>query len=599
MKLIKFRIYNYRSINDSGEIIVRDNTALLGRNESGKTNLLLALYSLNPADKKMYDLSEVKDFPRDRPLSEYSEDLNAVDSYWEFSEDEIKELKEILNTTQAIKQVKISRPYQAEYYIDFIGFEEDKITLPKVENNDENEIDTESEIIDKQKFIEEQIDKAKDWVSEMIPTFIYLDDYPIINGHVNIDQFVQRKKQNQLSSDDIYFQKLTKVAGLDPEELHELLSQSHEKRQQLANRAGAVVTKKIHELWKDRTLKVRFNLDAGHFDTLISDPTTVYDVEVNLDERSRGLKWFFSFYITFAADTKGGTADNSILLLDEPGLFLHAVAQRDLLNHFKKDFNNQIIYTTHSPFMVPTEDLTKVRTVNIAQDEGTTVTNDPKGDSKTLFPLQSALGYEISQTLFIGEYSLIVEGITDFWYLSSISEYLKDKNKTSIHKEIVITPCGGARKIPYMVALLTSQSLKVLVLLDSESTAKITGNEIIKNKLIKDDFVIYISDILDNKKESDIEDLLDDKTFDKLVEEAYSKELKGGKLTLNHKIPRLIQRYELAFKNLNIEFNKTRIARLFIEKMSHIPDEILSKETINNFETLFKAINKQYKKLKE
>ena len=68
-----------------------------------------------------------------------------------------------------------------------------------------------------------------------------------------------------------------------------------EERNQIANRASAVVTAEIGRLWKDRPLKVRFNLDSAHFDTLISDPTTTFDVEVNLDERSRGFRWLFSF----------------------------------------------------------------------------------------------------------------------------------------------------------------------------------------------------------------------------------------------------------------------------------------------------------------
>jgi predicted ATP-dependent endonuclease of OLD family len=591
MELKKFRISNYRSINDSGEILVKKNTALVGRNESGKTNLLLALYSLNPADKELFDLSDVKDFPRDRPLSEFSEDLNVVESFWELNDLEADELKEMLFLSKSIIEIKISRPYKAVYNIELIDLNRSNIKLPTSVDNDTEDVDSEKQI-------DELIEKAEDWILEQMPTFIFLDDYPTIKGHVNIDQFIQRKKQSSLTSDDLYFQKLTKVAGLDPEELQSLLAQSHEKRQQLVNRAGAVVTKKIHELWKDRTLKIRFNLDAGHFDTLISDPSNVYDVEVNLDERSRGFKWFFSFYITFAADTKGGIADNSILLLDEPGLFLHAVAQRDLLNHFKSDFKNQILYTTHSPFMVPTEDLSQVRTVNISQETGTNVTNDPKGDSKTLFPLQSALGYEISQTLFIGEYNLVVEGITDYWYISSISDYLKEQNKSHIQDDLVIMPCGGARKIPYMVALLTSQSLKVIVLLDSEQTAKLTGDEIVKNKIINDDSVIYITDAINTKQESDIEDLIDEKTFDSLVKEAYSKELNGVNLVINNKLPRLIQRYELAFKNAKIPFNKTRIARLFIDKMSNKPNQVISNSTSDNFESLFKLINKQYKRLK-
>ena len=173
------------------------------------------------------------------------------------------------------------------------------------------------------------------------------------------------------------------------------------------------MTSELRRLWKDRQLKVRFSPDAHHLDTFIADPNSLYDVEVNLDERSRGLKWFFSFYITFSADTSdGGSSDNAILLLDEPGLYLHALSQADLLHHFADDFKNQIIYTTHSPFMVPTENLDAIRTVNITQDAGTTVTDTPTGDSRTLFPLQMALGFSLSQSLFVGSDNLIVEGVT-------------------------------------------------------------------------------------------------------------------------------------------------------------------------------------------
>lgn len=75
------------------------------------------------------------------------------------------------------------------------------------------------------------------------------------------------------------------VAGLNPDELQNLHRQGDfETRNQLANRASAVVTAEIKRLWKDRALKIRFNLDANHLDTIISDPTSTYDVEVNLND---------------------------------------------------------------------------------------------------------------------------------------------------------------------------------------------------------------------------------------------------------------------------------------------------------------------------
>jgi hypothetical protein len=160
----------------------------------------------------------------------------------------------------------------------------------------------------------------------------------------------------------------------------------HETRNQILNRAGAKVTAAVRRLWKDRQLMVRFNLDGPHLDVLVSDSTAYYPVEVNLDERSRGFRWFFSFYITFAADTQAGDAAGAVLLLDEPGLHLHQKSQEDLLRHLQNDFSNQIVYTTHSPFMLPPEAAHIARSVEISQETGTTVSNSPPRDETPIAP---------------------------------------------------------------------------------------------------------------------------------------------------------------------------------------------------------------------
>jgi len=484
MRLESFRVWDFRSINDSGTIDVSQITAMLGRNESGKSNLLLALRSLNPAEG-FEALNPIKDFPRHRRLEECNENTKVVSSDWILTDEEQRELTQILPRAKGVSKVKIDRYYGNSRPVIFEGlaaqeFDEARIKgairkivpavkaaaaklevslrsqLEQAADKFEKDIalmnnratwatkavsvlaalrqglaaaDTElsetqdQHIIDLEELAEsiagdkEAQQKAYNWVISKMPIFIYLDEYPALNGHQNIAEYLNRKSQpNQLTLADHNFEKLCKVAGLKPEELNRLLTQrEQETRNQLANRASAVVTTEIRRLWKDRPLKVRFNLDAEHLDTFISDPNSIYDVEVNLDERSRGFKWFFSFYITFSADTNGGEAEDAILLLDEPGLYLHAKSQSDLLAHLEKDFKNQITYTTHSPFMVPTHSLDSVRTVNIAEDTGTTVTNDPTGDAKTLFPLQAALGYNLAQSLFIGPNNLVVEGVTDYW----------------------------------------------------------------------------------------------------------------------------------------------------------------------------------------
>lgn len=657
MKLESFRVMNYRSINDSGKISVSRITALLGRNESGKSNLLRALYSLNP-DDGFAELSPIKDFPRHRRLEECTADTLVLSTTWVLEDDDKSALLKVLPRATEVATVNVDRTYQSRS----VNFPElEAITLDESHLKSqvkkiaaavravalkqetpailEGCADTfeaavsvakepqtwatdaaaaakalrtalagaDADLSDKQEEALSELEelaariagddvarqKAQDWVIEALPTFIYVDEYPELDGHQNIADYIQRKSHNQRTNADRNFEKLCKVAGLKPDELQNLLARNdHETRNQLANRASAVVSGEIKRLWKDRALKIRFNLDGNHLETLISDPTATYDVEVNLSDRSRGFQWFFAFYITFSADTDGGDAENAVLLLDEPGLYLHAKSQSDLLRHFEDDFANQILYSTHSPFMVPTHALDSVRTVNIAEEAGTTVTNDPTGDARTLFPLQAALGYDLAQSLFVGPNNLVVEGVTDFWIISAVSAYLNEKGKTSLSKELILTPAGGAQKVSYMVALLTSESLNVLVLLDAERDSKATRAELLKAKLIRDQNVVFVSEAFTPPPaEADIEDLLDPTVYEALVRESYDAELKGKTLKLNERVPRIARRIEAGLDELGIPFHKTRPTRLFIRKMATEPEAVLSPASIERFMALFALIN--------
>lgn len=665
MKLISFQILNYRSINDSGDVAVGKITSLVGRNEAGKSNLLLALQTLNPVGGPK-DLSPIKNFPRQKRLSECKDDTPVVSTIWRLDAKEQAELTAIFPRAAGVTQVEIGRNYKPIRTVGFqdlkpIAFSASEVVarIRKIQPVAEVEIekldaavqapakaastqfaaglattgpttqwaasaapalaafrkalavatvtlpDREEGLLSELEELASQITKdgpawqeARSWAVGKLPIFVYVDEYPELTGHQNIAEYLARKAANpsQLTDSDHNFEKMCKVADFSPEQLHQLHgANDHETRNQLANRASAIVTSELRRLWKDRQLKVRFSPDANHLDTFISDPNSVYDVEVNLNERSRGLKWFFSFYIAFAADTKGGASENAILLLDEPGLYLHALSQGDLLRHFSADFKNQIIYTTHSPFMVPTENLDAIRTVNIGQDTGTVVSNDPAGDSRTLFPIQAALGYSLSQSLFVGPNNLIVEGVTDFWMLSCASSYLESLGKGGLPEDMTLTPAGGAQKIPYMVSLLTSERLQVLVLFDEEKQSRATRGELVKAKLIKDDNIVFVSEGFDpsaKPSEADIEDLFEAAVYEALVAESYSKELKGKKLKLNAQIPRIVKRYEQAFQDLGMEFHKTRPSRLLLNKMATDAATIIPATTVTRFERLFVRLTK-------
>src|SRR5258708_1469670 len=246
--------------------------------------------------------------------------------------------------------------------------------------------------------------------------------------------------------------------------------------------------------------------------------------------------------------------------------------------------------------MVPPDAINTVRTVNIDQESGTTVTNSPTGDARTLFPLQAALGYHISQTLFIGHSNL---GVTDFWILSAVNNHFRARGAPALPDELTITPVGGTGKVSYMAALLTSEELKVLVLLDNETAGRIAHRELVTSKLVRDSAIMFVTEGFPNPKpvEADIEDLLDPQIYDTLVKDTYSAELAGRALTFNASIPRIVKRYEEAFDQLGLQFNKTRPAREFLTRMGANPAAVLSAASAGRFQAVFEVIRERYQRL--
>ena len=666
MRLKKFQVMNYRSISDSGPIRVDHLTALVGRNESGKSNLLRALLSLKPAE----GLEELphENFPRHRHIGECTDETKIVTSTWELDEEEKAELAGIWPRAEGASKVVISRCYGPVRQVGFQPIPAHKFDRKSVRSKIREVVDAvkssadsldESvrsaldsavdtfkqsvkpsgdyaawasaakpalaalrdaldsagnpldeaqvapiecleELVDDIAEDEEKHQAARSWAVKKMPIFIFLDQYPALSGDQDISEYLQRQEQGQATEADENFKKMCKVAGLDPEEVQSCLASGDSRmRNILQSEADRTITEKIQSLWTDRDVRVQFRIDANQISTSVLDPKRD-SVPINLSERSRGFQWFFSFYVTFAADTDGGEASNAILLLDEPGLYLHAKSQGDLLNHLDGGFRNQVIYTTHSPFMVPTHKLDSVRTVNISDEFETTVSNNPStGDSKTLFPLQSALGYDLAQSLFIGPKNLVVEGVTDFWILSSISGYLHDTRRSGLARDVTITPVGGAQKIHYMVALLSAENLDVLVLLDHEKDTEETKNRLISSTNMRDKNILFVSEAFKPAppKSVAIEDLLDPEVYESLVKEAYASDLEKVARSINKEIPQIAKRFDVAFKKAGLEFRKTRPARLLLEKMSSEPGTIVTEEVADRFSRLYARINDRFRKI--
>ena len=127
--------------------------------------------------------------------------------------------------------------------------------------------------------------------------------------------------------------------------------------------------------------------------------------EIELENRSTGLQWFLSFFLVFTYESED-THDNAIVLLDEPGHSLHPLAQRDLSAFFDNlSKTHQIVFTTHSPFMIDADRLDRVRKVYVDQDSGSIASSNlaigrGKGgvkDAGATYAVHSALNLSVAE----------------------------------------------------------------------------------------------------------------------------------------------------------------------------------------------------------
>jgi hypothetical protein len=278
-------------------------------------------------------------------------------------------------------------------------------------------------------------------------------------------------------------------------------------------------------------------------------------VTVPFDERSRGFVWFFSFYAYFS-NIPEEPQRRTILLLDEPGLNLHASGQRDVLAFIDRKLapTHQVIYTTHSPFLIDPQRIDRVRTVQDLGDHGTTVSAEAhQADSETAFPLHAALNYELAQTLITGQHCLLVEGPSDLLYLQLLSQACQDAGLCALDSRWVITPVGGADKVAAFASLHGKPALNVAVLIGAGPGDQRRIKALQDSRQLHTKSLIKISDFADGK-EADIEDLFEPAFYCTIVSGAYAKDLPGTlkPSDLKSRHPRITVRVDQYFTNNEI-----------------------------------------------
>lgn len=503
MKLVRYCVMNFRSVKNSGWIDCDDVTTLVGVNESGKSNLLLALWKLNPARGGEIDILH------DMPVSELStlrnrkNEVKFISAEFEME----KDCAEVISKNTGYKceegmRVIVSRFYDGRYEIDFPdGDPEVMICAEKETEQEIEEIESKEELEN-----EENNQELMDLILEKIPKFVYYSNYGNLSSKIYLPNVIKWLNGQQIQGIEINEEQvrtlkvLFEFVNLNPEEILELgqdpkmtaikrnnsissnptlkeiekAENDKEERSILLQSASRNLTTKFADWWKQGEYRFRFEADGDYFRIWVSDE--VRKDEVGLELRSTGLQWFLSFYLIFLVESQENHKD-AILLLDEAGLTLHPLAQKDLAQFFVGlSENNQIINTTHSPFIIDTSNIDRCRVVYVDKGGFTVCSSDLRQgadtlNEKSIYAVHAAMGLSVSDILLQGCQPIIVEGPSDQIYFNAIKNILIQKKLIAPKYELVFIPSGGVRGVPGIVSILCGKTEKLpFVILDSDKS---------------------------------------------------------------------------------------------------------------------------------
>lgn len=608
MKLIKFRIKDYKSIQDSGWCwLASDLTILAGKNESGKSAVLEALHDFDknksiPADavpltdddskpeiemcfnvetQMVDEIAQRTNMELNQDVRNYLSEHNVTIIKYDFSSYRLDDnFRIFLNEKEfeACRQ-KIDETVENLSKIEQLS----EVAKPDIEGEDtqavveaamqyKHNLDMAARHIQKKEIQEQLIhegeklyvetskireenpsNKFLEQVKQYIPDFIFFSELQLLPFGIS---FEHAKSHNAV-------QDFAKISGLDLDRATNAVSEPLRLRNMLSTKS-AKISGDFADYWKESELGLVVESTGGNlcFGVKESENHLLFKPE----QRSKGLQWFLSFFLRLNSEQIKG----KIVLIDEPGLYLHSKAQKDMLELLEKlSENSQIIFSTHSPYLIDSQQLGRVRLVLKNKENGTQIENKihKRADKGTLTPIATAIGLDLTNCFSIaGKKNVLLEGISDYYYFQALLHYTKKNNWDLI-------PCTGAQTIPQLASLLIGWDLEFLSVLDNDREGRKVSS-LLKKELCLEERIVFVSDYEDFS----IEDLFTHDDFNKFV--LGERRNETIETTKNSEF----------LKTNNLD--KTLLAKKFFEKVKNGNQKInLSSDTVNNFEQVFEKIN--------
>lgn len=506
MKLKRISFDKYKSINKGTLDIEPEITCLIGMNEAGKSILLMGIEKIDKEQEfKPLDIArQSQDYTTEGPLPsaiitftvedqekqilisilglENGEQLNelvikksgskvtiaypAINPELSTCKVELLEAKKSEQTSTeqeapSIAEETISTPSAPENPLSLAPETTETPLETEVKTDEHEETMTPEIIVDDSEVIDEIIKR----ISLMLPRFKYFDSVNITDYFLPSDGVVSIKKLDSQPTVNQPVINLLKLAEIEITSLKQYKSSSEKTRRDTVLKRGS-------ERLNEKLLRAFWPINAVRLQLTAEEDTLKIRVVDNEDfapgERSRGIQWALAFNVYFLAEC-GGQLKDTVLLIDEPGIFLHIDAQIKMLESTFKSITklgNQIVYSTHLPFLIDKRSPERIRILN---KPGNSTEIGNKAWSTGEFgsipePARSALGINFDDIFMFGEFNLIVEGPSDQIYLNALIQ----KIKPELAEKLTIVPAYGKDNIGKVIAMsvLANKSSCALVDVD-------------------------------------------------------------------------------------------------------------------------------------
>src|SRR5713226_7124628 len=447
------------------------------------------------------------------------------------------------------------------------------------------------------------------------PRFVYFSDYKKILGNIDLEEFLRETKGIRPKGLE-YVEEFDKaetvmnlfyLAELDADKLEEAQN-SPSRLIKLLHTASRRLSDRLNPAWKGDPIHVELRWNPGNIlSVVISDvhkDGTVTNTGL-LNRRAEGFKWTFSFIVNFAAETQRSELKEAILLLDEPARNLHPTQQRgisDLLKNLAG--SNQILYATHSPFMI--FDYTPGNLLVVELDKRKHLSHIYydywNAEDETLTPILYGLSRGLVESIIdkeIGYNSrpvIIVETMTDSMYLNAFDRFLKDPNLSM--NPLNIVPAYNKNSVLPLAIFYRNHGYNTFVLLDNTDQSRQIST-LLQTNGFKAVQMIFFE--LGGQPRQAIEDLIIDEDYLHAVNQTYEIKLrKEGYTNLTREV--LVTKGKKSIiENLNEiwkekqhlgweKFDREDICRYICEKIALEETEFLSDKTKEQFRSIYRLI---------